>query len=296
MLNSKKLEDFEIIDTHQHLWDLSLFQPPWLNAAPDILNNSYNIKKYIEAAKGLDIKSAVYMEGDFDKKDVQKEADYILQLSQDDQTLTSGAVISADPSSASFSDYISQFRGNNLIKGVRKVLHVDSAKKGFCLQSQFIKSMQILADMGISFDLCMRQAELGDAVELATKCKDTLFILDHCGNINPMGFDKPSDEIKKWKEDIHNLAQKDNIICKISGIIASLPESVSPLILAPAINHCLDEFGPDKVVFGSDWPVCLLRCSLKEWVLALFSIISNRTDEQKRKLLSENALKIYNLK
>ena len=225
--------------------------------------------------------------GDFDEKDVQKEADYILQLSQDDQTLTAGAVISADPSSAGFFDYISQFNGNNLIKGVRKVLHVDSATQGLCLQSQFIKSMQILADMGMSFDLCMRQAELGDAVELAQKCKDTLFILDHCGNVDPMGFDKNTDEIKKWKEDIHKLAQKDNVICKISGIIAGLPKSVDPEILAPAINHCLDEFGPDRVVFGSDWPVCLLRCSLQDWVLVLLSIIANRTNKQKRKLLAK---------
>ena len=86
------------------------------------------------------------------------------------------------------------------------------------------------------------------------------------------------------------------MICKISGIIASAPQDI-PFAesLAPIINHCLDRFGPDRVVFGGDWPVCLLGASYKQWVQTLHTIIANRPMAEQKKLLHGNAKKFYRL-
>ena len=85
------------------------------------------------------------------------------------------------------------------------------------------------------------------------------------------------------------------MICKISGIIARLPKGWPAETLAPLVNHCLDSFGPDRVIFGSDWPVCLTGASYKEWVTGLKQIIASRPLEQQKKLLHDNAVKFYKL-
>jgi L-fuconolactonase len=91
------------------------------------------------------------------------------------------------------------------------------------------------------------------------------------------------------------LAARKNTICKISGIIARVPKEWNAEDLAPIVNHCLDTFGPDRVIFGSDWPVCLLGAPLKEWVAALRQIIAERPAEEQQKVMAENATAFYKL-
>jgi predicted TIM-barrel fold metal-dependent hydrolase len=85
------------------------------------------------------------------------------------------------------------------------------------------------------------------------------------------------------------------VICKISGIVARAPEQWGPEHLAPLINHCLDQFGPDRVVFGGDWPVCKLRATYRQWVTALKEVIAGRSEEDQKKLLHDNAVRLYSL-
>ncbi|HUP78258.1 MAG TPA: amidohydrolase family protein, partial [Pirellula sp.] len=92
------------------------------------------------------------------------------------------------------------------------------------------------------------------------------------------------------------LAKRPNVICKISGVIASLPKVGDANDLAPIVNFCLDSFGPDRVVFGSDWPVCLLGAPLKTWVSMLTQIISSRSNADQQKLWAGNAIRHYELK
>jgi len=128
-----------IIDTHQHLWDLTKFQPPWLAGAPKILAQSYVTKDYLQATKGLNVVKAVYMEIDVAPQQQVEEAEYVTGLAKSDDYPTTGAVISGRPNSENFKPYILRYKDNRYIKGVRQVLHVDSAPRGLCLQQQFVK-------------------------------------------------------------------------------------------------------------------------------------------------------------
>jgi L-fuconolactonase len=292
-----------IVDTHQHLWDLSKIQPPWLNGAPKILSQSYGLAEYAKATEGLNVVQAVYMEVDVRPEDQTKEADTLLGICRAGGSPTVAAVISGRPGSESFAAYIQAYRNTPEIKGVRQVLHVESAEKGLCMQPQFLASMRLLGEFGMSFDLCMRPGELSDGRALAQQCPETRFVVDHCGNASPAAFlsetvrkDAPQHDPGKWRDDISALADCHNVICKISGIIASAPQDV-PFTesLAPIVNHCLDRFGPDRVVFGGDWPVCLLGASYRQWVQTLQTIIANRQIADQKKLLHENARKFYRL-
>lgn len=292
-----------IVDTHQHLWDLSQIQPPWLNGAPKILSQTYGLAEYAKATEGLNVVQAVYMEVDVSPEDQKKEAETLIGICRAGGSPTIAAVISGRPGQESFSNYIREYRDAPEIKGVRQVLHAESAVKGLCLQPQFVASMRLLGELGMSFDLCMRPGELGDGLALAKQCPETRFIIDHCGNAAPEAFlhkklqkGIPDHDPEKWKDDISALADCSNVICKISGIIARAPEGIPfATSLAPIVNHCLDRFGPDRVVFGGDWPVCLLGGSYRDWVLALKEIIASRPLADQKKLLHANARRFYKL-
>lgn len=290
-----------IIDTHQHLWDLSKFRLAWTDSAPSLARN-YLTSDYLEATKGLNVVKAIYMEVDVDPSQQTAEAEYIIDLCQRDDTPTVAAVISGRPADAEgFKAYITRFKDSPYIKGVRQVLHVPETPPGYCLQPSFVKSVQLLGDLGMSFDICMRPAELGDAVKLVDQCPGTQFILDHCGNADfyvVAGLGNAGAETlhtrQQWMDDIRALADRPNVVCKISGIIArARPGDWTASDLAPAINHCLDSFGPDRVVFGGDWPVCTLGAPYASWVNALKMVIMNRSEEEQRKLLHDNAARIY---
>ncbi|MCA9168581.1 MAG: amidohydrolase family protein [Planctomycetales bacterium] len=291
-----------IIDTHQHLWDLKTWDPPWLQTADPVLRARYTLDEYHQATAGLNVTQAVYMEIDVAPALHVAEAEAITRLCQQPGSPTVAAVISGRPGEAGFAAYIDRFRDNRYIKGLRQVLHAQ-APRGLCLTDQFVRSVQHLGELGMSFDICMRPAELSDAVELARRCPHTNFILDHCGNGDPKAFMKspPADEppqhtVDSWRREIGRLAEQPNTSCKISGIIAAAPKSGWNVeMLAPIVNHCLDEFGPDRVVFGSDWPVCRLRANYRDWVTALRQIVADRPKDQQEKLWHGNAPRIYRL-
>jgi predicted TIM-barrel fold metal-dependent hydrolase len=290
-----------IIDTHQHLWDPEKIKMPWLDEAPDILRHKYYTAEYAAATKGLNIK-CVYMEVDVAEKQLVDEAASVLALSKEGKT-TIGAVIGGRPNAEDFGKYLDRFKGRPELKGVRRVLHVMETPQGYCLGKQFVKGVQLLGERGLRFDLCMRPSELADAVKLSEQCPDTKLILDHCGNGDPKAFhpklaadEKPWHTVEEWKRGIEQLAKRPNVLCKISGIIARLPKGGTADDLAPIVNHCLDSFGPDRVVFGGDWPVCLLGGTLSGWVEMLTKIIAGRPAEDRKKLWSANAIKHYELK
>jgi predicted TIM-barrel fold metal-dependent hydrolase len=314
-----------IIDTHQHLWDLSRLDMPWLESAPT-LNRSYVTSDYLAATAGLNVVKAVYMEVDVTAAQKVGEAEHLIELCAAEDNPTVGAVIGGSVTSADFAGYIRRFAGSPVIKGVRQVLHGAGTPQGTCLAPQFVENVRLLGELELCFDLCMRPSELGDGVKLALQCPETRFVVDHCGNGDPYlisgvlpgsgGTDDAGQadsnltiadhtdrddpywhDRQQWMDGIEALAALPNTICKISGIIARTRPGWSASDLAPAVNHCLDSFGPDRVVFGGDWPVCTLGAdaTYRAWVEALKEIIADRSETEQRKLLHDNAATFYGL-
>jgi predicted TIM-barrel fold metal-dependent hydrolase len=290
-----------IIDTHQHLWDLERQHVPWLDNAPDVLKRSYVSRDYVEATRGCHIVKAIYMEVDVPPSDHAAEADLITRLCRSGESPTVAAVIGGRPGEAGFADYIRTQAKNPYVRGVRQVLH-GATPRGYCLQDAFVQSMRLLGELGLLYDLCLRPEELPDAVTLVRQCPDTRFVVDHCGNADPQALlpaarragAPPSHDPDAWRRAMAELAKLPHVICKISGVVAKAPQPQwTAADLAPVVNHCLDEFGPERVVFGSDWPVCRLGGELAAWVAALRQILAQRPAEQQRQLLHDNAQRLY---
>jgi len=313
--------DLPIVDTHQHLWDLDKLHLSWLKTAGH-LNRSYVMKDYLEATAGLNVVKAVYMEVNVDPTDFVAEAEYVLAICRRGDAPTCAAVIGGQPGEPGFRDYILRYKGNPFVKGVRQVLFAWKEGSPFFLEKPFVESIRLLGELGMSFDICVPAAALADAARLVDLCPDARFILDHCGNADLKQYFEPSywkspiitkriletrqgpetDEARaarlyrdRWQRGIAELAKRKNVICKISGIVASAPKGWIAQDLAPVINHCWESFGPDRVVFGGDWPVCTKGATYRQWVEALRQVIAGRSESEQRKLLSENAIRFYGL-
>lgn len=278
-----------IIDTHQHLWDLSRFRLAWLQGNTS-LARSFLMDDYLQAAEGLGVVKTVYMEVDVEPAQQRAEADYVLDLCRRRVGPLAGAVISGRPISDGFREEMDRYKDEPAIKGLRQVLH-GGTPPGYCLDPKFIRGIRLLGERGLSFDLCMRPAELGDGARLVDACPGTSFILDHCGNPSVRAKD-----LSAWRADIARLAERKNVACKVSGIVASAaPGAWTPGDLAPVVNHVLSAFGPDRVVFGGDWPVCTRAATLRQWVEALREVVRDRPEAERRKLFHDNALRVYRL-
>ncbi|MBA4030459.1 MAG: amidohydrolase [Planctomyces sp.] len=292
--------NFPIVDTHQHLWDLQRFELPWLNADREYppgehpLGRSHLPHDYLTAAHGLGIVKTIYMEVDVAVDQQADEMEYVTALCEDPGNPMAGAVVSSRPGEAGFGDWVRKLARNRWIKGVRRVLHANDTPPGLCKSQAFIRSLQELGEYGLSFDFCIRPTELLDAAEVAKACPETRFILDHCGNLPVHG---ASDELRQtWQEGMLALAECENVVCKISGIVASARDENWNLDdLRPVVDGTLDAFGPDRVMFASDWPVCTLRSSLSRWVDALRTIVENRPLLEQRRLFHDNAVRFYGL-
>jgi predicted TIM-barrel fold metal-dependent hydrolase len=282
--------ELPVIDTHQHLWDLQRFRLPWIKEGSPLARNCV-MADYRQATAGLDVVKAVYMEVDVAPEQQQAEADFVRELCRRGDSPTVAGVVSGQPSTDGFRRYAEQFRGDKYIKGIRRVLHGPQTPPGSCLKPEFVRDIRLLGDLGLSFDLCMRSAELPDAVKLIDACPGTRFILDHCGNPDVRKNDRAA-----WERDTIEVAKRKHVVGKVSGIVASAkPGAWSADDLAPFVNHTLDVFGPDRVMFAGDWPVCTLAATFAQWLGALKSIVRGRKLEEQRKLFHDNAVRFYGL-
>ncbi len=294
-----------VVDTHQHLWDLDVVRLSWLKSAGH-LNRSFVTKDYLQAAEGLNVVKTVYMEVAVDEDYLVTEAEYVIGLCQRDDNPTAAAVIGGRPAADDFKQYITRFKDSPYVKGVRHIL--PGSEPELWSEKRFIDGIRLLGELGMRFDLCMPPERLPDAAKLVDACPDMRFILDHCGNADPVAFmtperqeaarptRAPQHDPDQWRRDLAKLAERDRVVCKISGIIARAPkENWTPDDLAPIVNHCLEAFGPDRGIFASDWPVCTRVASLRQWAGALKQIVRDRPESEQRKLFHDNAVRFYGL-
>jgi L-fuconolactonase len=284
-------ERLPIIDTHQHLWDLKKFELPWL-AGYEALGRSYLLADYWDAAKGTNIVETIYMEVDVTPKQRQAEVDFVVALARDPANRMAAAVVGGQPESPQFAEYVRGLKSSGVVKGVRAAVQSRDSKNGFELDRDFVAGIRLLGKNGLSFDINVSPDKLPRAAALVDQAPETRFVLDHCGNIAPVA--PPKAEVERWKRGIAEVAKRKVVVCKISGFITN-SQGKTPSIeeIALVVDHVYECFGPQRVMFAGDWPVCTLAMTLAEWVATLAQIVANRPRSEQRSLFYDNAAKFY---
>jgi predicted TIM-barrel fold metal-dependent hydrolase len=275
-----------IIDTHQHLFFPPRIRYAW---AKDYgLDRDWSLAEYRRAAAGTGIAAAVFMEVDADEGDRLAETRIALDLADDPSSGVIGVVAAARPEHEGFRAELDALVGRKGLKGVRRVLHTQPDDRS--RSPRFIEHVRALAGYGLTFDLCLPGRLLPAGIELVRACPDTSFILDHCGMP-----DVATGALDPWRAQLAEMARSPNVVCKISGIIANAGKNPTAERLRPAIEHVIACFGWDRVVFGSDWPVCTITSPLGGWVDALKTIVASASEGERERLFSRNAERIYRL-
>jgi len=278
----------QIVDTHQHLWDPSLFRYSWLQSVPS-LNRPFRMPDYLEATQGQNVVKSVHLEADVDKEFMLDETRHLLALADRPDNPLAGIVACARPEYEDFRTHVDKIAGHPKVKGIRRVLHTQPDEVG--QTRTFARNIASLKDYGLSFDLCVLARQLPIAIQLASLCPQVTFILDHCGV--PQVKERILDP---WRSHMGEIAKLPNVYCKISGLVAYAdPKGWTEGDLRPYVEHVISCFGWDRVLFGSDWPVCTLSASYKQWLDALLSMTRNADLADQRKLFHDNAIRVYRL-
>jgi len=275
-----------ILDTHQHLVYAERWPYSWTASIPALAGKSFTVDDYRQDIAGAGIAATLFMETTPDDSLWIEETRHVARLSAEPESLISGLIANCRPENDNFEAYLDSLDGLPIV-GLRRILHVEPDEVS--QQPRFVKNVGLLAARGWTFDICMFQRQLPLAAALAGKCPDVQFVLDHCGvpDIAAGNFDD-------WRQKIRQVAEMPNVACKISGILAYCkPGDATTATVRPYVEYCLEVFGWDRVVWGSDWPVCRIHVPLSRWVEITRGIIAGESEENQRKLLYANAIRLY---
>jgi L-fuconolactonase len=285
-----KLPIVPVVDAHVHLWELTQFPRPWLSALP-ALNRPFGLTEYRDQTAGLPIAGMVFVETDVAPSYALLEVGWAASLAEVDPRLC--GVVAAAPldDRPQVRPYLEALAAlGPLVKGVRRNLQ-DERDPAFCQREDFVAGVRLLAAYGFSFDICIRHDQLPAATALVRACPEVSFVLDHLG--------KPAireRQLDPWRDQLAILAQLPNVACKLSGLVTEADwHCWQPDDLAPFVTHALAVFGPDRVFFGSDWPVLTLASSYRQWVETLDDLTAQLSADDRRQLWSDNARHWYRL-
>jgi predicted TIM-barrel fold metal-dependent hydrolase len=275
-----------LVDTHQHFWDRDRLPYSWTKGVPP-LNRSFGLEEYKEAARQANVAKTLFMECDADRPHALDEARWVQELAEADP-LIAGIIAGAYLDDPDFPAHLAALRELSKVRGIRQVLHTQP--DDFSRQPLFRDHLRSLAETGLTFDLCALARQLPIVAEAVEACPKVTFVLDHCGIP-----DIASGGLEPWKESISRLAELPQVAaCKVSGIVAYAKAYTWTVDdLRPYFDHVIATFGWDRVVWGGDWPVCLVSAELQSWVEALHELTKDASEAEKAALFHRNAERIY---
>ena len=283
------MPDFPIVDAHVHLYDVKKLSYGWLANVPKI-NRSYGLDDFDKARGKVVVDKIVFAEVAVDPGLHIKEAEFIQEMADRDARLSGiiahlplekGVAVEAD---------IAALKKFRKLRGIRRLIETER-NPAFCLEPDFLAALKLLPKHGLPFDICVKHWALTYGIELAKRCPDVAFVLDHIGKPDIRnGLREP------WWSQMRELAKLPNVVCKVSGVITEADHGHwKPEQVKPYVAHVIDCFGFDRVLYGSDLTVSELTHAYPTWVEILDEVVAGASEAERRKLYRDTAIRTYRL-
>jgi L-fuconolactonase len=277
---------FPIIDSHLHLWDPRHLDYPWLSGA---LNRPFLPADFQAASAQVDIEALVFLECAAAPHLAFDEAQWILDQAKLEPRIA--ALVCNAPlhtGDAARAD-LERLAATDKVRGVRRI-YQDEPDPAFCTRPDFIAGVRALADYGLTFDLCLKHPQLPATIALADACPKVPMVLDHIAKPGiAAGLMQP------WADQMRDLARRENVVCKLSGVATEAAADWTPETLRPYMEVALEAFGPSRIMFGGDWPVSTLAITYPAWVALVDSLIADLSNTEQRQIFRETAQQFYRL-
>ena len=276
-----------VVDSHVHFWDPAVLHYPWLEGVP-ALSRAF-VPADLDALSADAVDAVVFVEANCLASDSEAEVAFVERLACAEERIV-GIVAFVDMlDERGCMEALDSLGHRRSVVGVRH--NIQGHPRGFCLAPAFVRGVQEAGHRGLTFDLCVTADQLPDATQLALRCPDTRFVLDHCG--------KPSirtDALDEWASDLEDLARCANVVCKVSGLLTEARADQQSLeALRPYLEHAHLCFGGDRLLFGSDWPMLTLAGSTASWRGVAEAFTASWDDDDRDAFYAGNAIRIYGL-
>lgn len=283
------MNDFPIVDTHVHLLDQKRFKYSWASGAPKLARD-WTPEDLTAVAKPNVIESYVFVEVDVDMPQYLDEADWVQSIANRDTRLKGCVAALPLERGPAIEPEIARIAGLPVMRGVRRLIQ-NQPDPEFVLKADFLAALKLLPKYDLSFDICIFHHQLPNTVEMVRRCPDVFFVLDHIA--------KPgikSGLIDPWRQNMRDLAALPNVVCKLSGVTTEADHANwTREQLRPYIDHVIESFGFDRIIYGGDWPVSELAGKYSDWMDVLDWATAGCTPQEKRKLFHDNAIRYYRL-
>lgn len=275
----------EIVDSHQHFWQVGKFDYPWMSSDVEVLYRDYlpATLKPIIARNGVARTVLVQASNSL------AETHWLLDLAARNQFI-GGVVGWVDLMNPEVDRTLVELTGNHWFKGVRHLVESES-NDDWLVQSSVLKGLQTLAAHHVPYDMLVQTHHLRRVRAVAERCPELSIVIDHMA--------KPpieSGAISEWAKELKSVAAFPDVCCKLSGLVTEANHSSWKVAdLRPFVDCALELFGPDRLLFGSDYPVCLLASSYERVLGSFQELLKELNDEQHERIFSNNAREFYRL-
>ena len=273
------------IDAHHHLWEYSQREYGWIAAGMDAIARDFapeDLRGELRAS-GFDGSIAVQA------RQSVEETEWLLNLA-DDSEYIEGVVGWAPLASRDLDALLERWQAREKLKGLRHVIQ-DEADDEFILRPDFNAGIARLSGTKLVYDILIHEKHLPAAIKFLDLHPNQMFVLDHIA--------KPRIRerlLEPWRSALTELAERENVYCKISGMVTEADwKNWKSDDLRPYIDTVLQAFGPERLMFGSDWPVCLLACSYHKWHQAAHDLLTQLSPYEKEQIFGAVATKVYSL-
>jgi L-fuconolactonase len=276
------------VDAHHHLWDTRARDYPWMDGPwADPLRGSFGLGEFIRASRGHDVGPSVVVQAVTDRDESRE----LLALAADAPRLA-GVVGWVDLTAADVGEQIEALRagpGGGRLVGIRHQVE-DEPDPDWLRRDDVVRGLSEVGAAGLAYDLLVKPPQLPAAIEAVRRRPDVPFVLDHLGK-PPIG-----DDLDDWSVSLATLADQPNVVAKLSGLVTEADwRSWTVDQLRPCLDHALAVFGPRRLMFGSDWPVCTLAATYGEVVGVVDEALAGLSVAEREAVLVTTAVETYGL-
>lgn len=272
-----------IIDSHLHIWDLSVSGYEWISPEVHSLYRNFLAPSAHAQLKSAGVQNAILVQAD----DSISDTEYMLSAAEQNSWILGvvGWLPLDEPHAVAA--HLEKSGHHHQLVGFRHLIH-DDPRSGFLSLTPVQKSLKLIAQADLAFDVPNAWPKsIGDVTDLASQLPDLRILIDHLGK-PPLG----ASERKLWEKLFRTSSRHPNVSVKFSGLVDSV-ENYTEKSLEPLFNIALESFGATRILFGGDWPVSCIKQNYKNTVEVLFGLISKLSAHEKGLILWRNASKIY---
>lgn len=283
------MKDISVVDAHIHLWDVEHLNYPWLTRFPKI-NQSFSLADYDRAIEDRPIEKMIFVQAECEPSQFLEEVIWIQALADKDARLAGIVPWAPIHTGGAVSEVLEEFAKDARIKGVRQLIQPET-DINFCLRPTFVEGVKLLGKNNLHFELTIDPIHFPAVLRLVEQCPDTRFILDHIGNPNIL-----EKQLYPWKEYLKAFADSGPHYCKFSNFICNADLDHWQIEdLKPYSEAVIESFGPQRLIWGSDWPHALRAASWSRWFETAIELTRGLSDQNCQAIFRNNAIQFYNL-